>query len=185
MASQTGCVDILRLLLGSGADTDHAIPLDNIFFSYIDVARLLLEKDHPDQAHNDGSSPLLIACQECHVDVARLLLQNGADVNQRLDDGSMPLLIASRRGHVDVARLVLKNGADVTLLGINRDANDDDVSPLHVSSADNQVESAQPLSDVDLPRTVAAHASSLPARSVPEWRLGYGTAASRERRRRR
>jgi len=43
------------------------------------------------QATNDGASPLCVACQQGHIDTARLLLENGADVSQATNDGWSPL----------------------------------------------------------------------------------------------
>ena len=47
------------------------------------------------------------------MDVARLLLEHGADVNARNKDSVTPLHIAAGEGHVDVARLLLEHGAYV------------------------------------------------------------------------
>ncbi|KAK0632450.1 ankyrin repeat-containing domain protein [Immersiella caudata] len=39
----------------------------------------------------DGMTPLCIACKNGHVNIIRLLLQNGADADHRTKDGSFPL----------------------------------------------------------------------------------------------
>ena len=45
--------------------------------------QLLIENDADvGQANDDGESPLLMACYEGHVDVARLLTEKHADVGQ-------------------------------------------------------------------------------------------------------
>ena len=59
------------------------------------------------------ATPLFIACQEGHVEAARLLLEKGADVNRPTEKGWTPLFIACWKGHVDAARLLLEKGADV------------------------------------------------------------------------
>ena len=38
------------------------------------------------------------------MDVARLLIEAGADIDKARDDGCTPLYIASQKGHVEVAR---------------------------------------------------------------------------------
>ena len=48
-----------------------------------------------------------------HVEIARLLLQNGADVNARDDNGFTPLHIAAMHGHVDILHLLVEYGADL------------------------------------------------------------------------
>ena len=57
-----------------------------------------------------GFFPLLVAAQEAHVEVIRLLLAvEGVSVNQALTDdaGSFPLYIACANNHVEVIRLLL------------------------------------------------------------------------------
>ena len=72
--------------------------------------------------------PLWIACQNGHVDVARLLLDKGADVNRANKNGWTPLSIACSKGHVDAVRLLLdKKGAEVDRAG------EDDKTPLWIA----------------------------------------------------
>ena len=46
-------------------------------------------------------------------DVARLLLERGADPNARMKNGLTPLHVAAKDGRVEVARVLLKHGANV------------------------------------------------------------------------
>ena len=64
-------------------------------------------------ALRDGATPLCIACQEGHVDAARLLLDKGAEVDRAKEGGFTPLYIACENDHVGVARLLLEKGAEV------------------------------------------------------------------------
>ena len=48
-----------------------------------------------------------------HVDVAKVLIQNGADVNAVDEDKWTALHFAAENGHVDVAKVLIQNGADV------------------------------------------------------------------------
>ncbi|OCK88748.1 ankyrin, partial [Cenococcum geophilum 1.58] len=52
-----------------------------------------------------------------HLEVVKLLLENGADVAVASNDGWTPLNSASSSGHLEVVKLLLKNGADVNCLG--------------------------------------------------------------------
>jgi ankyrin repeat protein len=60
-----------------------------------------------------GSTPLHWAAMIGHVDIARLLLQNGANVNARSIGGNTPLHWAAYQGNVDILHLLVENGADL------------------------------------------------------------------------
>ena len=95
----------------------------------------------------DGLRRCTSACENGHVDVARLLLDNGAEVNRAKKDGATPLYIACEKGHVDAARLLLDKGADM-----NR-AKENGVTPLFIACFNNHVDVARLLleqgADVD------------------------------------
>jgi hypothetical protein len=59
------------------------------------------------------STPLHFAALIGHVEIARLLLQNGAEVNAKNIVGSTPLHWAAIQGHVDILHLLVENGADL------------------------------------------------------------------------
>ena len=119
-ASYHGHVEVVRLLLEAGADTnkarhDGSTPLIVACSNgFSDVVCLLLEggadKDKPGPS---GGTPLLLACQNGHLQVARLLLKAGADKNKARDNGATPLFVACQQGHVEVVRLLLEADADV------------------------------------------------------------------------
>lgn len=50
-------------------------------------------------------------------DIARLLIEYGADVNQKDPEGQTPLMIAARHNaqHTQIAELLLKNNADINV----------------------------------------------------------------------
>ena len=60
-----------------------------------------------------GNAALLYdACEKGKVALARVLLDNGAEVDRATKDGATPLWIACQKGHVDAARLLLEKGAE-------------------------------------------------------------------------
>jgi hypothetical protein len=60
-----------------------------------------------------GKTALHYAAEYGHLEIAGLLLANGADVNRRDDDQATPLYFAAVGGFVEVARLLLAYGADI------------------------------------------------------------------------
>jgi hypothetical protein len=88
-----------------------------------------LLKEHPDLVSSKdekyGQTPLHVAAFNDHVDVAKLLLEDKADVNAKSNNGSTPLHLAAAKGNKDMVELLLDSKADV-------DAKDNDGwSPLH------------------------------------------------------
>ncbi len=60
-----------------------------------------------------GVTPLTSAALFGKTEIAELLIENGADVNQKNRDGGTALHGAAFLGHADTARLLIENGADV------------------------------------------------------------------------
>jgi hypothetical protein len=100
------------------------------------VALLLLSEGiNVNAANKDGYTPLHVASQNGHAEVAALLIQNKADVNAAQKYGHTPLHIASENDHARVAALLLRNSA------IKVNASDKDkMTPLHVASLAGDVE---------------------------------------------
>jgi hypothetical protein len=53
------------------------------------------------------------ASQEGHVNISRLLLRAGSDVNKKNNEGMNALMLASQRGHSDMALLLIKSNANI------------------------------------------------------------------------
>ena len=60
------------------------------------------------------TSSLMLASSEGHLEVAKDLLNRGADVNYALQHGQTALMVAAYEGRVGVVRLLLERGADAT-----------------------------------------------------------------------
>ena len=71
------------------------------------VERLLQKPQHP------SGRALLLAADEGHLEVVRLLLEAGADKEAATIDGATTaLIVAAGSGHLEVVRLLLEAGAD-------------------------------------------------------------------------
>ena len=65
---------------------------------------------------DDGATPLFIASEKGHLDldIAKILIEAGADVNQAKFDNGTPLYRATESGHVGIVKLLLNvNGIDI------------------------------------------------------------------------
>ncbi|XP_059614944.1 titin-like [Phlebotomus argentipes] len=85
--------------------------------NYLDVIAYCLDRMemHPDQKDNAGYTPLHEACSRGHLEIARLLLEYGANHSETALSGIRPLHDAVENGYVEVARLLLSYGADPLL----------------------------------------------------------------------
>lgn len=80
------------------------------------VAYCLVRLDMaPDQKDNAGYTPLHEACSRGHLDIARLLLQHGANPSETSPSGIRPLHDAVENCDTEIVRLLLAYGADPKL----------------------------------------------------------------------
>jgi len=95
-----------------------------------DVVEVLVIGSHDVNSRNCDYelTPLHLASREGRLDVARFLVEHGANVAAQDQCGSTPLHEASERGHLDVARFLVEHGA-------NAAARDEGgLTPLHQAS---------------------------------------------------
>ena len=65
--------------------------------------------------NKDGETALMLASSEGHLEMVKLLVENGADYTNALR-------LASREGHLEVVKYLLENGADVNIKNKNGNA---------------------------------------------------------------
>uniref|UniRef100_A0A158Q7B9 Poly [ADP-ribose] polymerase n=1 Tax=Elaeophora elaphi TaxID=1147741 RepID=A0A158Q7B9_9BILA len=140
-AALKGKFDVCKLLLLSGADPKHKgrdgkTPLDVVREGAEDVYNLLRGDEAVLEAAKEGniekirkivipatvncrdvrgrfSTPLHLAAGYNNLEVARFLLENGAEVNLKDKGGLIPLHNASSFGHLEIAGLLIECGAEV------------------------------------------------------------------------
>ena len=84
-----------------------------------DVTRLLKEGHNPNAFDELGRTPLHYAAQHGHLDVMRLLLDSGADVNAHDESviGDTVLLHVASNCSFEVAKVLIDAGANPTIPG--------------------------------------------------------------------
>ena len=90
---------------------------------------------------NDGQSPLYVAGEKGNIEVARLLIAAGADVNLSSQNGTSALYAAASTGQPEMCRFLLENGASVDQLASGAH------SPLYVAAQNGHAEVATILLD--------------------------------------
>ncbi|KAJ7041396.1 ankyrin repeat-containing domain protein [Mycena alexandri] len=122
----------------------------------------------------DGDTPLHLVSLNGHSDVAKLLIEKGADISVKREDGNMPLHFASWNGHTDIAKLLIEKGADISVKRKNGD------TPLHRALLRGHTDVAKLLiekgADIDAIRMYPASFS--PRLVHPLHRLQWGHAAA-------
>jgi len=99
----------------------------------LEVVRFLLGCTNCEVNHRNcnGQTSLHYAASKNHVEIARMLLENGADVNAQDKYGNSPLHRASALGHMNITQILLKQkGVRVDLT--DREGN----TPLHIAVED-------------------------------------------------
>lgn len=98
--------------------------------SMYEVVKSILIRDRSckDAKDEDGYTPLHRACYNNNVEIAKLLIQYGADVNARTEFEWTPLHSAARWSNAECVALLLQYGADVNALS------EGSQNPLHIAA---------------------------------------------------
>ncbi len=116
LAAENNQVEIAKLLLKKNADpnledqTGWSALMKAVYQGNTSCVEALAGRSR--QEINRG---LLIAALTGHKEIAKILLDNGAEVDSRADDGRTSLMLAGIKGDSDLVSLLLKAGADPTL----------------------------------------------------------------------
>ncbi|KAK1751295.1 ankyrin repeat-containing domain protein [Echria macrotheca] len=129
MACYYNHLDVVELLIQAGASVSlrdrggrtaliHAVCNGN---SDPEILRLLIQhgSDVNDALASGGAPPLAYAAMTGNLAAGRVLLENGAEIDQREDDGDTAIVAAIAHLEHQFVRLLLQHGCD--LLNVNND----------------------------------------------------------------
>ena len=116
----------------------------------------------------DGSKALHVATLNGHVDVAKLLIQKGADVNAVDKYYRTSLHRAALKAYVDIAKLLIQNGADVNAMGnANRTSLHAAAGNGHIDVAKLLIQNGADMDVVDIWKQSALFYASCRSKSAP------------------
>ncbi|KAJ5782937.1 SPX N-terminal [Penicillium paradoxum] len=116
LATKANFIDIVQLLVDAGVDINYQDELGETAlhvaarFGHDECAQILLDGSDHQKADTElaentyGWTPLFIACVDGHLDVAKQLVEAGADVERFDTSGWTAKEHAALRGHLDIAR---------------------------------------------------------------------------------
>ncbi len=114
-ATAQGHVDVARALIEAGADLEARSKL-RARLMYADATNGgAFDQGITEQL--GGFTALLFAARSGDVEMARLLLNNGANIEAVAGNETSALVIATHSGHRDLAELLLERGADANTIG--------------------------------------------------------------------
>ncbi|MEM6716310.1 MAG: ankyrin repeat domain-containing protein [Cyanobacteria bacterium P01_D01_bin.6] len=141
-------LDLVQRFIAEGADVNFVnigelTPLHQSLIGLANDARaeiapelvdLLLQQGADPNATSGLGTPLHQLASHGEIDIARQLIEAGANVNHIAAEGQTALHIAAKRGHVSFVELLLAAGADPN------QENDEAHKPLHEASQRSNIE---------------------------------------------
>ncbi|CAG9984884.1 unnamed protein product [Clonostachys byssicola] len=133
-AAYNGWYEVANVLLDAGAElniTDDVLQLSPLmaatYRGRAKVLKLLLAGGAKGHTEKHGYSALGLAVHFRHVDVVKILLESGADVEYGPDPSRTPLITAVEQGDTEIVSLLLEAGATMQ-------TSTDDRSPLCIAA---------------------------------------------------
>ena len=107
-----------------------------IFLMILQVL-LAMRANVEDRGMKGDCTPLMEAASSGHLEIVKLLISHGADVNSQSSSGNTPLMYACASGHSEIVRVLLEANANV------EDHNENGHTPLMEAASAGHVEVAK------------------------------------------
>jgi ankyrin repeat protein len=109
---------VIQFIIGGGAQANGEILLLAMEKQRFDLAKQFIEAgigvnyQYPlTKMYADGMTPLLYASKWNNIELVRLLVERGANINARAKDGNTALSIASANGNIQIYNYLMEHGA--------------------------------------------------------------------------
>ena len=80
------------------------------------VSKFLEKKANPDiPEYKNNLVPIIAAAQNGYLEIVKLLIENGANVDSQTELGYTALELAASNGHLEVVDLLIQKGANLSL----------------------------------------------------------------------
>ncbi|KAL4789828.1 ankyrin repeat-containing domain protein [Aspergillus venezuelensis] len=125
MSVSGNSLELSELLIKLGADIDQqdnngkTALLTSVEENNLEMCQVLTSYGANANKGSKTSSPLRLAAQRGYEDIAKLLIEHGAEINSTDEVGRAPLELAMIRGHASTMRVLLSHGADLGTLDRN------------------------------------------------------------------
>jgi ankyrin repeat protein len=142
MACKNGCLDVIKFLLSKGAAVDEAATAGRTPLFYITFCG-------QDECEVYPFAPIFAPCpyvdrdghEILRLEVAKSLLDHGANINAATADGQTVLHGAAQLGDTELMRFLVEHGANVRAIAANGD------TPLHDAARQLSIEAVRYLID--------------------------------------
>ncbi|CAG2234201.1 unnamed protein product [Mytilus edulis] len=136
VASHTGNIDILKLLIECKADLNICSPLCSASANgSIDIVNTLLKHNaDPNICNNDKETSVYIAALRGHTEIVQLLLKYECNSNICNEENETPLFVAASEGNVEIVKMLLKHKCDPNICNTKHE------TPLFIAVACDHLE---------------------------------------------
>ena len=129
-------IEIKELIKTGKSEALNNALVDAVYTNDLVIIRKLLKKRGNDidvntvNIFSDGGSPIFIASEKGNVNLVKVLIQAGGDVDQaKTTTGCTPVYIASQEGNVDLVKVLVEAACDV-----NQATTSNGESPLFIAA---------------------------------------------------
>ncbi|OZJ04377.1 hypothetical protein BZG36_03194 [Bifiguratus adelaidae] len=150
-AASRGSLDVVKFLIDLGADVDlrdregETALLKAAYHGHLRLVQYFLTDCHTSitQADRDGWTALHNACSRGHLQVAKYLVECGANIDAKSKMGHTALINAASKADLDVVEYLLINGADPLIRNKFGEAAYDAAAACGSSEACSRLEEAE------------------------------------------